>query len=55
MAATAVLAQRPSPSRAQVEDAIGGVLCRCTGYLKIVEAILDVSAASAPGQSCGKP
>ena len=51
MAATAVLAQRPSPSRAQVEDAIGGVLCRCTGYLKIVEAILDVSAASAPGEA----
>ena len=55
MAATAVLAQRPSPSRAQVEDAIGGVLCRCTGYLKIVEAILDVSAASAPGKAVASP
>jgi CO/xanthine dehydrogenase Mo-binding subunit/aerobic-type carbon monoxide dehydrogenase small subunit (CoxS/CutS family) len=42
MAAVDLLARTPGPSRAQVEDAIGGVLCRCTGYLKIVEAILDV-------------
>jgi aldehyde oxidoreductase len=51
MAATAVLAQGGAPSRAQVEDAIGGVLCRCTGYLKIVEAILDASAASRQGEA----
>jgi aldehyde oxidoreductase len=44
MAAADLLARAPSPSRSQVEDAIGGVLCRCTGYLKIVEAILDVAA-----------
>ncbi len=44
MAAADLLARAPSPSRPQVEDAIGGVLCRCTGYLKIVEAILDVAA-----------
>ncbi len=42
MAATDLLARNPAPSRAQVEDGIGGVLCRCTGYLAIVEAILDV-------------
>jgi CO/xanthine dehydrogenase Mo-binding subunit/aerobic-type carbon monoxide dehydrogenase small subunit (CoxS/CutS family) len=45
MAATDLLARRPSPERAEVEDAIGGVLCRCTGYLKIVEAVLDVGRA----------
>src|SRR6185503_7233561 len=44
MAAADLLARNPAPSRGQAEDAIGGVLCRCTGYLKIVEAILDVVA-----------
>src|SRR5215510_6867003 len=44
MAATDLLARVASPSRAQVEDAVAGVLCRCTGYLKIVEAILAVEA-----------
>jgi CO/xanthine dehydrogenase Mo-binding subunit/aerobic-type carbon monoxide dehydrogenase small subunit (CoxS/CutS family) len=48
MAATDLLARNPAPSRGQVEDAIGGVLCRCTGYLAIVEAILDVVTGSDP-------
>ena len=39
MAATDLLVRDPAPGRAQVEDAIGGVLCRCTGYAKIVDAI----------------
>jgi aldehyde oxidoreductase len=43
MAATDLLAHHPAPSRSEVEDTIGGVLCRCTGYLQIVEAILDVA------------
>ena len=42
MAASDLLARRSSPSRADVEDALAGVLCRCTGYQKIVEAVLDV-------------
>ena len=42
MAASDLLARCPAPQRAEVEDAIGGVLCRCTGYIKIVEAVLDV-------------
>ena len=40
-----------APARAgprQVEDAIGGVLCRCTGYLKIVEAVLEVRRSIRP-------
>ncbi len=40
MAASELLARNPSPDEAEVQDAIGGVLCRCTGYRKIVEAIL---------------
>ncbi|KAB2913082.1 MAG: molybdopterin-dependent oxidoreductase [Hyphomicrobiaceae bacterium] len=52
MAATDLLARQPFPSRADVEDAIGGVLCRCTGYLKIVDAVLDAAGAtrSDPGR-----
>ena len=42
MAAADLLARTPTPTRAQVEDGIGGVLCRCTGYLKIVDAIMYV-------------
>jgi aldehyde oxidoreductase len=43
MAASDLLARSTSPSRAEIEDALGGVLCRCTGYQKIVEAVLDVA------------
>ncbi len=41
MAATALLRQNPAPSREEVEDGLGGVLCRCTGYQAIVDAVLD--------------
>ena len=44
MAADALLAVNPTPSEPQVLDAMGGVLCRCTGYRKIVEAVLDARA-----------
>jgi len=44
MAAADLLARVPKPERGDIEDAIGGVLCRCTGYLKIVEAVADVAA-----------
>ena len=44
MAARDILLRKPKPSRADIEDALGGVLCRCTGYLKIVEALESVAA-----------
>jgi len=37
--ATALLRDHPHPSREEIERAISGNLCRCTGYIKIVEAI----------------
>jgi putative selenate reductase molybdopterin-binding subunit len=40
LAAKALLDQNPNPTEAEVRDALSGVLCRETGYLKPVEAIL---------------
>ncbi|HJP87876.1 MAG TPA: molybdopterin cofactor-binding domain-containing protein [Candidatus Limnocylindrales bacterium] len=58
MAADAVLAANPDADDREIRDGIGGVLCRCTGYAKIVEAIAatrdarrsrtSVAAAAAP-------
>lgn len=44
MSAYALLASNPDPSRSQIERAISGNLCRCTGYVKIVDAIEKASA-----------
>jgi carbon-monoxide dehydrogenase small subunit len=34
-----LLGEHPQPTRDQIDDALGGHLCRCTGYVKIVEAV----------------
>ena len=39
MAARAFLNETPRPNREQIKDALEGNLCRCTGYVKIFEAI----------------
>ena len=46
MAATALLAENPTPTRDEVVAAIDGNLCRCTGYVPIVEAILRAAKAA---------
>ena len=43
MAATALLQDNPRPTRAEAEEALGGVLCRCTGYAKIIDAVVDAT------------
>ena len=49
MAAEGLLRADPAPDRAQVEEALSGVLCRCTGYAKIISAVLDAAADDRPG------
>jgi putative selenate reductase molybdopterin-binding subunit len=44
LAAKALLDQNPNPTEAEVRQAISGVLCRCTGYLKPVQAVLRAAA-----------
>lgn len=44
LAARALLTENPEPSEADVREALSGVLCRCTGYLKPVQAILRAAA-----------
>jgi len=55
MAAQSLLDRTPNPTEAQVLDALGGVLCRCTGYTKIVEAVLKAgqTSSSEPTPSSG--
>ena len=43
LTAKAFLEENPHPSEGEVKEAISGNICRCTGYVKIVEAILSVS------------
>ena len=47
LSAKALLAEHPAPTEDEVREALAGNLCRCTGYTKIVEAVL----AAAPGRS----
>ncbi|KAB3532087.1 (2Fe-2S)-binding protein [Alkaliphilus serpentinus] len=43
MSGKALLMDNPSPTEEEVKEAISGNLCRCTGYKKIVEAIMEVA------------
>jgi aerobic carbon-monoxide dehydrogenase small subunit len=43
MAAESYLKENPSPTEAEVREALEGNLCRCTGYQNIVESILDAA------------
>ncbi|MER9948236.1 molybdopterin-dependent oxidoreductase [Mesorhizobium sp. M0047] len=47
VAATALLDKRPNPTETEVQDALGGILCRCTGYRKIIAAVMDASLQAA--------
>ena len=41
--AETILKENPSPTRAEVQSAISGNICRCTGYVPIIDAILEAA------------
>ena len=64
MSATALLDRNPRPSRAEINVAISGNLCRCTGYGRIVDAVElaarirrgeEPGAVDMPGTECAPP
>ncbi len=52
LTSTALLRDHPAPSRKEIQEALSGNLCRCTGYVKILEA---VEAASRSGLAPSSP
>ena len=53
VAAQALLAENPDPTRADVVRAISGNICRCTGYASIVDAILAAAATRSQTRAGG--
>lgn len=51
IAAVALLAANPVPTREEIRDALGGNICRCTGYQKIVDAVEDAARKMHGGDS----
>jgi carbon-monoxide dehydrogenase small subunit len=49
LAAEALLVSNPRPTRDEIKDALAGNLCRCTGYIKIYEAV-ELAAARMRGE-----
>jgi 4-hydroxybenzoyl-CoA reductase subunit gamma len=47
MAAEALLRREPKPSEAQIREALAGNICRCTGYVKIIESVQAAAEARA--------
>ena len=45
MAAEALLRREPNPTEAQIREALAGNICRCTGYIKIIESVQAAAEA----------
>ena len=50
MLAVALLEHNPQPTREEIEDALGGNICRCTGYEPIIEAITAAAGSREAGR-----
>jgi 4-hydroxybenzoyl-CoA reductase subunit gamma len=46
MAAEALLRRNPAPGEAEIRAALSGNLCRCTGYVKIIESVQAAASES---------
>jgi aerobic-type carbon monoxide dehydrogenase small subunit (CoxS/CutS family) len=51
LCAKALIDAVPKPTEADARDALAGCLCRCTGYVKPVEAVMRAAAAPRAGTS----
>src|SRR5581483_9091375 len=51
MASVGLLRRNPGPSEAEIVEALGSNICRCTGYVKIIEAVRHAAALHAQGVS----
>jgi aerobic carbon-monoxide dehydrogenase small subunit len=51
LTAKAFLDSNPQPTESQIREAIAGNLCRCTGYVKIVRAIMKAAQSAGPGRA----
>ena len=49
MMAKAFLDENPNPSRVEVKEGLGGNLCRCTGYVKIIDAVMAAAETMGKG------
>ena len=54
LVAEELLQKSPNPSRTEIQEALSGNLCRCTGYIKIYEAV-ELAAARMRGESYELP
>ncbi len=51
MASAGLLRRNPKPSEDEIREALGSNICRCTGYVKIIEAVQHASSLLASGEA----
>jgi 4-hydroxybenzoyl-CoA reductase subunit gamma len=51
MASAGLLRRNPKPTESEIREALGSNICRCTGYVKIIEAVQHAAALLATGEA----